>query len=117
MAVSLKKNTGSGGGGTSLVEEGSWSSPNIVSSSVGISSGLYLRHFLKSNSGAATGTMPSGVSLQRVELVGTSDTDTLELTGSNLMLSGPMVLKLGSRITLDWITGLEKWVEESRNEM
>ncbi len=107
----------SGGGGTSLVEEGSWLVPNIVSSSIGISSGLYLRHFLKSNSGAITGTMPSGVSLQRVELVGTSDTDTLELTGSNLLLSGPMVLKQGSRITLDWITGLDKWLEDHRNEI
>ncbi|TXG78100.1 collagen-like protein [Candidatus Dojkabacteria bacterium] len=110
---------GGSGGGSSLTESGTWLSPNVVSDSdeFTINTDDWLRVFLVSDSGAATISITDGEPLQKIHLVGTSDVNTVEVAGSNLKMSGPIVLREGSEITLKWITGLDKWLEEGRNEI
>lgn len=76
-----------------------------------------IRQFLKGASGTVSFSITDGFGTQELYLFGTDDTDYAELVGSNLALSGRIVLKNNSQIVLHWISGLNKWVEAGRNEI
>ena len=108
-----------GGGGSDIVESGSYASPNSITSTLNFPTNLKVRSYIQGSTGPVVNpTLENGELLQEVFLFGCSDTNTVELNSTtNLLLSGPIVLRLGSMLSLQWISELEKWVEVSRNEI
>lgn len=111
--------SGTNTGDQLLVESGSYASPNSITATITVPADALSRMFLVGNGGPVVNpALSNGVSLQELHLFGTSDTNTVELNSTtNLLLSGAIVLKLGTYLVLNWITGLDKWVEVSRNEI
>lgn len=110
---------GSGSGGGQIAESGSYASPNLITTAISVATNPRLRLFLQGSAGAVVDpTLANGTQYQELFLFGCNDTNTVELNSTtNVQLSGPMVLRLGSILYLQWITGLAKWVEVSRNEI
>lgn len=110
---------GGGAGGGEIVDSSSYASPTSISTSVSIPTDIRSRLYITGNAGPVVNpTLGTGATGQELFLFGTSDSNTVELNSTtNLLLSGPIVLKDGSIMCLHWIDGLNKWVEASRNEI
>lgn len=108
-----------GGGGAGIVDNGSFASPIAITASIGVAADIRTRKFITGNGGPVVNpTLGTGAADQELYLFGCSNTNTVELNSTtNLQLSGPVVLKLGTILSLQWITGLNKWVEVARNEI
>jgi len=115
QTTGLKAIAPSGG----LVETGSYSSPQLITTTIAIPTDMRSRVYVKGSSGAVVNpTLGSGSSTKEMHLFGASDTNTVELnTASNLILSGKIILKDKTQLCLHWIAGLNKWVEAFRNEI
>ena len=74
---------------------------------------------MTSNGGAlVVSSIGNGAATQELYLVCTSNVNTLELDNmANVQLSGSWVGKLGSLLCLHWTPGLNKWLEDHRNEI
>ncbi len=103
-----------------IVEISSWSSPTSLANAATISAPTKNREkrYLVSSGGAVVVTIANGSNTKELYLVGTHDTNTVEIdSSSNVVLSGPWVGKLGSMICLHWTQGLNKYIEAHRNEI
>lgn len=110
---------GEAGSGGQITDSGSYASPNLITTAIDAPASFKQRTFIQGSSGAVVDpTLGNGSASYELFLFGCSDTNTVELNSTtNLLLNGPIVLKLGSLLYLQWITGLAKWVEVSRNEI
>lgn len=106
-----------GGGGGTIVDTDSYGSPAAISTAISVPTDLRARLFLAGSGGPVVDpVLDDGLASQELWLFGTSDTNTVELNNAtNVKVNGSVVLKLGSMINFHWITGLDKWVEVSRN--
>lgn len=110
-----KFNDISGGGG--LVSTSSWASPSTITTTITIPSDLMARLYIVGSGAVVDPTLGSGATDQVLYLMSTSNTNSVELnTASNLILTGKIIMKQYTILCLHWIAGLDKWVEESRNE-
>lgn len=103
-----------------IVDTGDYNTPTLISTTISIPTDIRARLYVKGNGGPVTDpTLGSGTATQELYLFGTDDTNTVQLdTASNLILSGPIVLKNYTQLILNWIPApLSKWVEASRNEI
>jgi hypothetical protein len=108
----------SGSSGSPIVDTGSFASPAVITTTVAVPVDLRARIFLVGSGAVVNPTLGAGASAQELHIYGTSNTNTVELnSASNLLLSGKIILKNGTYLLLHWITGLDKWVEVSRNEI
>lgn len=116
MATSFKK---AANAGTPIVETGSFSSPQIITTNVAVPSDNRARIFIKSNAGAVINpSLGNGSNTQELHIEGVSNTDTVELNSTtNLLLSGKIIFKQGTYLLLHWVSSISKWVEVSRNEI
>ena len=111
-------NTSSGSGGGGIVDSGSYGSPISITGSISAPTNQRQRTFVVGTSAVVNPTLGTGSTDDEWWLFGTSDTNTIELnSASNLLLSGKIIIKLGTILCLHWIDGLAKWVEEGRNEI
>lgn len=109
--------SGSGGGGA-IVDTGSYSSPVSITTSITIPTDGRARKFVQGSGAVIDPTLGSGTTTQEIFLFGVSNTNTIELNSTtNLLLSGKIILKLGTMLSLQWVPGLLKWVEVTRNEI
>lgn len=106
-------------GGGVIVDTSSYGSPSLITSSITVPSDNRARVFIKGNSAPVVDpTLGSGTGSQELHLFGTDNTNTVELNStSNLLLSGKIIIRLGTYLLLHWVSGLNKWVEVSRNEI
>lgn len=117
MATSQRKNAVIAGG--TIVETGSFGSPVSITTSISIPTDGRARKFVIGSPGAVVDpTLGSGSGTQELYLVGTHDTNTVELNSvSNLVLNGKIILKNGTQLVLHWVPGVSKWYEAGRNEI
>lgn len=103
---------------------GSLASPNTIQAAFGIGfTGSYWHNdwYVVSNGGAislsANPQIQAGSRVgQRLDLIGTSDTDSVQLNhGTGLVLNGPCILKSGSVLMLRWDG--TNWVERGRSDI
>ena len=124
MAVSQNK-TGqqgpqgdAGPAGPPIVNTSSYASPSVITTAITIPADQRARLFVKGSGAVVDPTLGAGSGTQELFLLGCNDTDTIELnTASNLILNGAIVLKDKTQLALHWVSGLNKWVEASRNEI
>lgn len=109
----------SNGGGGQIIDNNSYGAPLAISTTITIPADIRSRVFVIGNSAPIVDPLlTNGTTGQELFLFGTDNTNTIELNdASNLLLSGSVILKLGTILTLHWIDGLGKWVEVSRNEI
>lgn len=108
-----------GAGGDSFVDSGSRVSPNLITTSIPVSSDALIRAFVKGSSGPVTNpTITHVAGNKMIKLFGTSNTDTVSIAKStgNFELSGQWVGKSGSILLLEW-DGQSKYTESYRNEI
>lgn len=108
-------------GGGSIVDTGSYGSPQSVSNSAAITvpGSQRGRIYVIGNGGAVTGvTIGAGSGTEELYIIGTSSTDTVQMVSStNIQLSGTITFNQGTMLSLQWVTGLSKWLEVTRNEI
>lgn len=111
----------SSGGGGAIVDTGSYGSPQTVagSGSITVPGSQRGRIYIASTSGAVTGvTIGAGSGTEELYIVGTSSTNTVQMISStNIQLSGTIVFNQGTLLSLQWVSGLSKWLEVCRNEI
>lgn len=101
-----------------LVGTGTWGSPTLISTAITTPSQQRAVMFLAGNGGPVTNpTISVGATLRELFLVGTNDTDYIDLdnTVANLLLNGGIRLKSGTILHLLWVATLGAWVEVTRN--
>lgn len=110
---------GPAGSGGQITDSGSYASPVQISSAIAAPTSFKQRTFVEGDGGPVVDpAIGNGAASYELFLFGCSDTNTVELNSTtNLLLSGPIVLKLGTILSLQWITGLSKYVEVARNEI
>lgn len=102
-----------------VVDSGSRASPNLINSSIPVTSSSGLRIFIKGNGGPVTNPTITNVSgNKRIILFGTDDTNYVSIAKntSNFELRGLWIGKNGSRLQLEW-DGASKYTEVCRNEI
>lgn len=111
--------TSSGGG--SIVDTGSYGSPQTVAGSgnIAVPASQRGRIYLKSTGGAVSGvTISTSSGTTELFIVGADAVNTVQLdSGTNILLSGAIVFTAGTMLSLQWVSGLSKWLEVSRNEI
>lgn len=101
-----------------IYDESSWASPTTITTAIAAPTRNRTRRFVVGSGAVVDPNLGNGADANEFHLVGTSNTNTVELNSTtNLLLSGAIVLKLGSYLLLHWVSGLNKWVEVSRNEI
>ncbi len=105
--------------GGEIVDTGSYSSPQDVSTAITVPADLRARIFVVGDGAPVVDpSLGSGATSQELFIVGTDDTNSVELNSTaNLVLSGPIVLKAHTLLALQWVPGPDVWVEVSRNEI
>lgn len=102
-----------------IVDTASWVSPTLITTTITVPANQRARMFLAGNGGAVVGpTLSDGSGTKELFLVGTSNSATIELNSTtNLLLSGKIILRQGTILSLQWVAGLVKFVEVGRNEI
>lgn len=104
--------------GSLIVETGSFSSPQSVSTNISTPTNERSRIFVKGSTGPVVSpTISNGNNTQELFIYGVDNTNYVELTSlSNLQLNGTLVLKNGSYVSLHWVESVSSWIEVTRNE-
>lgn len=109
------------GAASAIVDTGSYGSPQTVAGSAAITvpGSQRGRIYIASTGGAVTGvTIGTGSGTEELYIVGTSSTNTVQMASStNIQLSGTITFNQGTMLSLQWVPGLAKWLEVTRNEI
>ncbi len=104
-----------------LASEGDWSIPLPVSTTITLTPNLFrVQLFVVGDSGPVTATgIDNGSSSHELYIIGTDDTDTVTIPASlsNVVLNGDCTLGLAHTLSLQWVVGLNKWVEVARSNV
>lgn len=104
-----------------IVDTGSYGSPQTIagSGSISVPGSQRGRIFIASTGGAVSGvTIGAGSGTEELYIVGTDSTNTVQMVSSgNIQLSGMITFNQGTMLYLEWVPGLNKWLEVSRNEI